>query len=61
MGYIALTAFSINVLVAAALTAILDVAGVPHGHDETTTEDYLADEGDPRIEKHRGSVAPVGG
>jgi SSS family solute:Na+ symporter len=59
MGYIALTAFSLNVLVAAVLTAILDAAGVPHGHDETIKQDYLADEGDPRVEKRRGSIAPV--
>jgi SSS family solute:Na+ symporter len=60
MGYIALTAFGINVLVAGVLTAILDVAGVPHGPDETIAGDYLADEGDPRVEKRRGLVAPIG-
>ena len=57
MGYIALTAFSINTLIAAVITVILRVAGVPHGPDETTAGDYLADEGDPRSEKRRG--APV--
>ena len=51
MGYIALTAFAINAVVAAVFTVILNVAGVAHGHDETITEDYFADEGDPRVEK----------
>jgi SSS family solute:Na+ symporter len=61
MGYIALTAFAINVLVAAVLTVILDVAGIPHGHDETMKADYLADEGDPRVEKRRATTIPVRG
>src|SRR5438552_3340171 len=51
MGYIALTAFAINAIIAAVVTAILGVAGVPHGHDETATEDYFADEGDARVDK----------
>jgi SSS family solute:Na+ symporter len=51
MGYIALTAFAINAIVAAVFTVILNAAGVAHGHDETITDDYLADEGDPRVDK----------
>jgi SSS family solute:Na+ symporter len=51
LGYIALTAFAINTLVAAAATLILDVAGAHRGHDETVKADYFADEGDPRVEK----------
>ena len=41
------------------LTAILDVAGVTHGHDETIKEDYIDDEGDPRVEKRLETIAPV--
>src|SRR6185503_7443915 len=48
MGYIALTAFAVNSIIAAVFTVILNAAGVAHGHDETVTEDYLADECDPR-------------
>ncbi len=59
MGYIALTAFAINVLIAAVATPILDAAGAPRGHDETSTEDYFADEGDPRVEKSLGTIAAV--
>jgi SSS family solute:Na+ symporter len=51
LGYIALTAFAINALIAAVVTVVLDLAGVPRGHDETVTEDYVADEGDPRVER----------
>jgi SSS family solute:Na+ symporter len=51
MGYIALTAFAANALIAIVLTAILNVAGVAPTVDETTTDDYFADEDDPRVEK----------
>ena len=61
MGYIALTAFAINAFLAAVVTVILNLAGVPHGHDETIEEDYFADEGDPRLEKRREMIAPVHG
>ena len=53
LGYIALTAFAINAVTAAVVTAALDAMGIPHGHDETVMGDYFADEGDPRVEKHR--------
>ena len=59
MGYIALTAFSINAIIAAVSTVLLNFAGIPHGHDETITGDYFADEGDPRVEKRPGMVARV--
>jgi solute:Na+ symporter, SSS family len=58
LGYIALTAFALNSITSAVVTAALDAAGVPHGHDETVKGDYFADEGDPRVEKHRKAVAP---
>jgi SSS family solute:Na+ symporter len=60
-GYIALTAFAINALLAAVFTVILDLAGVPHGQDETIEEDYFADEGDPRVQKRLETTAPVRG
>src|SRR5690242_9267146 len=50
LGYIALTAFALNALAAAVVTAVLKVVHVPDGHDETAPIDYLADEGDPRAE-----------
>jgi SSS family solute:Na+ symporter len=48
-GYIALTAFVINVLVAAVLTLLLRAVKAPAGEDETLPEDYRADAGDPRV------------
>lgn len=58
MGYIALTAFGINSVIAAAVTAILAAVRVPHGYDETTKVDYFADEGDPRVEKRLDRTVP---
>jgi SSS family solute:Na+ symporter len=61
LGYIALTAFAVNALIAAVFTVILNVAGVPHGPDETVKSDYFADEGDPRVERRLGKeLEPVG-
>jgi SSS family solute:Na+ symporter len=51
MGYIALTAFGLNTLIAVAVSVILDTAGAARGPDETIKDDYFADEGDPRVEK----------
>jgi SSS family solute:Na+ symporter len=48
-GYIALTAFVINVIVAAVLTAVLRALKAPEGDDVTLPEDYRADQGDPRV------------
>jgi SSS family solute:Na+ symporter len=48
-GYIALTAFVINVVVAAVLTAVLRALKAPEGDDVTRPEDYRADEGDARV------------
>jgi SSS family solute:Na+ symporter len=59
LGYIALTAFALNVIVAAAVTAILAAVKVPHGRDETTASDYLADEGDARAEKRIEHTLPA--
>ena len=44
-----LTAFVINVIVAAVLTAVLRALKAPAGEDITLTEDYRADQGDPRV------------
>jgi SSS family solute:Na+ symporter len=49
MGYIAVTAFVLNVVVAAILTLILRAAKAPAGVDATQPADYFADEGDPRV------------
>ncbi|MGZ4710982.1 MAG: sodium:solute symporter, partial [Acidimicrobiales bacterium] len=51
MGYIALTAFVLNVVVAVVLTFVLNAIGIGNGTDRTTSEDYFADEGDPRVEQ----------
>ncbi|MEO7059849.1 MAG: sodium:solute symporter, partial [Lapillicoccus sp.] len=51
MGYIAVTAFVLNVVVAAVATLILRAAKAPAGRDETIPADYFADEGDPRVIK----------
>jgi SSS family solute:Na+ symporter len=51
LGYIALTAFAINVVVAAVVTLALNAMKVPNGADETIKGDYFADLGDPRVEK----------
>lgn len=48
-GYIALTAFVINVVVAVVLTLILRAVNAPAGDDVTLPEDYRADQGDPRV------------
>jgi solute:Na+ symporter, SSS family len=48
-GYIALTAFAVNLLVATVVTLALRAAKVPDGVDETQPEDYRADAGDPRV------------
>ncbi|MDR6864127.1 monocarboxylate uptake permease MctP [Phycicoccus sp. 3266] len=52
MGYIAMTAFVLNLVVAAVLTLVLNALRVDRGHDETIKGDYFADAGDPRVEKH---------
>jgi SSS family solute:Na+ symporter len=51
MGYIAMTAFVINVVLATAVTAILNALKVSNGRDETIAFDYFADADDPRVRK----------
>ena len=48
-GYIALTAFVINVLVAVVLTFVFRAMKVDNGRDETHPTDYIADVGDPGV------------
>lgn len=48
-GYIAMTAFVLNVVVAVVLTLVLRALKVPAGRDATEPADYEADAGDPRV------------
>lgn len=49
LGYIAFTAFVINIIVAVVLTPILRALKSPEGEDRTVTADYFVDAGDPRV------------
>ena len=49
LGYIAMTAFVLNLIVAAVVTVALRAAKVPDGVDATQPSDYHADAGDPRV------------
>lgn len=59
LGYIALTAFALNGIVAVVLTPALRAMGISNGTDETRKADYFADEGDPRAEKTRVEAGVV--
>src|SRR4051794_12524737 len=48
LGYIALTAFAINVVVAVVLTLVFNALKIENGRDETIAFDYVADREDPR-------------
>jgi len=48
-GYIALTAFLLNLLIAVVGTLVLRAAKVPEGNDGTEPADYWADADDPRV------------
>ena len=50
LGYIALTAFVINLIVAVVLTFVFRAMKSPEGVDQTEPSDYYADEGDPRVQ-----------
>ncbi len=52
LGYIAMTAFVINLAVSVVLTLVLTAMKVDAGRDETIRGDYFADAGDPRVEKN---------
>ena len=49
LGYIAFSAFVINIIVAVVLTPILRALKSPEGEDRTVTADYFVDAGDPRV------------
>ncbi|GAA0373960.1 monocarboxylate uptake permease MctP [Streptomyces blastmyceticus] len=49
-GYIGLTAFILNVLVAVVLTVVFKAVGVRDGVDETKPSDYTADAGDEGVQ-----------
>ncbi len=49
-GYIALTAFALNLIVAVLLTFVLRGLNVGNGVDATSPSDYHADKGDPGVE-----------
>lgn len=51
LGYIAMTAFVLNLIVAVLLTLLLRALRVSNGTDETIRGDYFTDAGDPRVEK----------
>ncbi|WP_299440639.1 monocarboxylate uptake permease MctP [uncultured Phycicoccus sp.] len=51
LGYIAMTAFVLNLVVAVGGTFALRALKAPEGVDETIRGDYFADEGDPRVQK----------
>jgi solute:Na+ symporter, SSS family len=48
--YVGIVAVLVNLVVAALLTLVLRAAKVAEGTDGTTTDDYFADEGDPRVD-----------
>lgn len=50
IGYIGLTAFVLNLVVAVALTVVLRAAKAPEGVDSTSPADYGADAGEPAVE-----------
>ena len=51
LGYIAVSAFVLNVVIAAVVSAILNAMKVSNGSDETIPFDYFADADDPRVQK----------
>jgi SSS family solute:Na+ symporter len=51
MGYIAMTAFCLNLVISVVLSAILNAMKVANGSDETIPFDYFADADDPRVQK----------
>ncbi|OFE16573.1 sodium:solute symporter [Humibacillus sp. DSM 29435] len=60
MGYIALTAFVLNLIAAVVFTLVFRAFKADEGKDETIPADFFADAGDPRVEKldTSGPVTP---
>lgn len=59
MGYIAMTAFVINLVVAVVLTFVFRALKAPEGRDETIRGDYFADADDPRVRKDLDTTDPA--
>jgi SSS family solute:Na+ symporter len=59
MGYIAVTAFALNLVVAVVGTLVLRAAKAPAGVDETIAGDYFADADDPRIVRDLDPADPA--
>ncbi|WP_281283809.1 monocarboxylate uptake permease MctP [Nocardioides dongxiaopingii] len=59
MGYIAITAFALNLVVTVLLTVLLHALKVPNGRDATTAGDYYADAGDPRVDSDLAAADPL--
>ncbi|MER6301810.1 sodium:solute symporter [Kitasatospora sp. NPDC001539] len=57
IGYIGLTAFALNLIVAVALTLVLRAVKAPDGPDETKPSDYSAEAGDDELENAPEPVA----
>ncbi|MEU6234165.1 monocarboxylate uptake permease MctP [Kitasatospora sp. NPDC047058] len=57
IGYIGLTAFVLNLLVAVVLTLVLKAVGAPEGPDETRPGDYSAESGDEELKNAPEPVA----
>ena len=55
LGYIAVTAFAINAVIAVLGSLVLNATKVTNGSDETRPGDYFADAGDPRVEKDKAA------
>jgi SSS family solute:Na+ symporter len=60
MGYIAMTAFVLNVVVCVVGTLVLRAAKIGNGFDQTKPADYFADAGDPRVD-HDLAAGPASG
>ncbi|MFJ9845087.1 hypothetical protein ACIRYZ_32505 [Kitasatospora sp. NPDC101155] len=58
-GYIGLTAFVLNLLVALALTVLLRALGAPQGKDETSPEDYRAEAAEEAAGAPESAPAPA--
>ena len=58
-GYIGLTAFAINLVVAIVLTAVFRAIKLDNGTDITTQSDYFADIGDPGVQPVVAEDKPI--
>jgi len=57
--YVGFVAVAVNLLVAVLVTFLLRATKTPDGIDGTDTDDYFADEGDPRVDKTVTTVEAV--